>query len=257
MDFRSKAAQATEHALAKRPDTRLDELRESGCVKLPAGRGWHYATELPTLALLTISALCPAFAVPLYFFGVLPSTYFFPVIVVGLGIAMTVRRVKSIILRAYLTARHDSFLAMFGGMRFQYVGLEDGETHTKTKVVIEDEGVCLLDADHERLLIEGCAYRYLIYAKDVQSVEPVSTFGCSGSRMKCRMRGHQMDIMLSLSGHGPLTSLIDTFNPAANARRFSKSLIRSLFGVDEPEYWQVDFDVEAPDGLSGSEQPEA
>jgi len=244
MDFRSKAAQATQHALAERPDTRLDELGESGCVQLPAGRGWHYATELPTLALQTIAAFFTAFAVPLLFIGILPANYFFPMMVVALGFMMTVRRVKSIILRAYLTSRRDSFLALFGGMNFQYVGLEDGKTHTKTKIVGEDEGVCLLDADHERLLIEACAYRYLIYAKDIQSVEPVFGFGTSGSRMKCRMSGQQMDIVLNLSGHGPLTSLIDTFSPATNARRFSRILNRTLFGVDDPEYWQVVFSAD-------------
>jgi hypothetical protein len=244
MDFRLQATEATEHALARRAGMRLDELGESGCLELPAGRGWHVATELPTLAVLTVSAVCPAIGLPLLIMGFLPSVYFFPIMLASLDLMMIVRRIKSLILRTYLASRQDSLLAVFGGMSFQYVGLEDGETHTKMKIVIEDEGVCLLDADQERLLIEACAYRYVIYAKDILSVEPISSFGYSGSRIKCRMQGHPMDIVPSLSGHGPMSSLVDTISPATNARRFSRILNRTLFGVDDPEYWQVDFQDE-------------
>jgi hypothetical protein len=96
------------------------------------------------------------------------------------------------ILKAYLSSRPESFLRAFPNLTAKAVGLEEGRTYKKTKFVIEDSGVCLMDPERHRVLIEGCQYRYVFYAKDIRSVEPVSAFSLGGARLTCRVGEHEL-----------------------------------------------------------------
>jgi len=98
--------------------------------------------------------------------------------------------------------------------------------------------VCFLDAQRQRVLIEGCSFRHVIYAKDVFSVEPISGYALSGARLICRMAGHQIDMVLKTSGHGPLASLTQAFAPAAGAEGLATVLNRTLFGSEVASYRQ-------------------
>jgi len=232
MDFRPEAAEATLKKLNHPPGTALAELGESGCIPIPGGRRAHCAVELPTVFISTICMLSALLALPVTWAGVLPSRLTYPILLVGLGIALVLRQIKSLILKAYFSSRSDSLLKSFAHLPAKAVGLEDGKTHKKTKLVPEDEGICLLDSDRRRLLIEGCSYRYVICAKDVSSVAPVSGYGLSGALVNCRMAGREIDVALTSAGQGPLASLTQAFAPGAGAKGLASSLNRTLFGTD-------------------------
>jgi hypothetical protein len=166
--------------------------------------------------------------------GVLPLRIFLLVIVISLSVLLVLRRIKSLLLRTRLYSRKDSFLKAFGDLPKKYVVIENGNTYRKIKFITEDEGVCLLDAERQRLIIEGCSYRYLIYAADVHSVEPVSTYGGSGALLDCTMAGQDIKVMLGVAGQGPLASLMDTFNPASAARDLATTLKNTLFATQPP-----------------------
>jgi hypothetical protein len=102
----------------------------------------------------------------------------------------------------------------------------------------EDEGVCLLDAKRQRILIEGCSFRHVIYAKDVYSLEAASGYALSGARLVCRMGGQQIDMVIKSAGHGPLASLMQAFAPSAQAAGLAATLNQTLFGTDTPAYRQ-------------------
>jgi hypothetical protein len=234
MDFRSGPVEATLRAMANSPGAALSDLGISGCIPVSGGRRWHYIVELPAVL---ISMFCMVFAflaLPLKLLGALPSRLFFPVLLVVLGLLLVLRKIKSMILGAYLSSREDSLLKAFSHLPRKPVGLEDGETHKKLKLVIEDEGVCLLDSEKRRLLIEGCSHRYVIYAGDVRSLEPVSGYAKSGVLLDCTVAGQDLKIMLCVTGHGPIASLTETFNPARCAKGLVRILNDTLFAAQTP-----------------------
>jgi hypothetical protein len=118
------------------------------------------------------------------------------------------------------------------------VGLEDGATYKKPKFVTEDQGICLLDPERHRFLLEGCAYRYVVYAQDVVSVEPVSAVALSGARVHCRIAEPSLDLVLTAAGPGPLASLVQSFNPQVGAVGLVVVLNRTLFGAEQPAFAQ-------------------
>jgi hypothetical protein len=190
--------------------------------------------EIPTSLISTLCMLCGCLALPLTLIGVLPYRIFVPAVVVGLTVLLVLRRIKSLLLRARLSSRSDSLLKAFDNLPKKYVAIENGNTYRKIKFVTEDEGVCLLDAKKRRLLIEACSYRYIIYAQDVRSVEPVSTYGGSGALLDCTMAGYDIKFMLGVAGQGPIASMTDAFNPASAARDLATTLKNTLFATQPP-----------------------
>jgi hypothetical protein len=117
-------------------------------------------------------------------------------------------------------------------------GLEDELTSHKTKVFIEDSGMCFFDGRRRLLLLEGCEYRYVIRAKDVMLVEPITRHSLNGARVICRMRDRQLNFVLTAAGQGPLASLVHAFAPSADASGLAKRLNQTFFGSDVPAYTQ-------------------
>ena len=60
------------------------------------------------------------------------------------------------------------------------VNIEETSTWDKTKLYSEDTGLCLLDVDGERILIEGLFCRYVAHGKDVVECEPMGKSAAMG-----------------------------------------------------------------------------
>jgi len=238
MDFRTEAANATLRALTNSPGATLAQLTESGCVPVPGGRRVQCIAEVAAIFVSIGCLLVAILVLPLTLLGWFPPRWAAPVLLAGFALTLVTRKAKSWILRAYLRSRRDSLLKMIPNLPLNPVGLEDGKTHQKTKLVPEDEGVCLLDSDRRRLLIEGCSYRYVVYAKDVRSISPISGYALSGARLDCRMAGHDLDFVVNVAGHGPMASLVQAFSPATAAKGLAVVLNQTLFGTEADTFQQ-------------------
>jgi hypothetical protein len=237
-DFRSAAAQATIARLNQSPGLALADLGESGCLLIPGGRRVQCLIEIPTLLLSLSTLLCGIVVLPLAWFKIIPPQWALPILLVGLFVSLFFRKIKSWIVKWYLASRPVSFMKTFGDLPAIPVAIEDGKTQKKTKLIAEDDCICLLDADQRRLLIDGCSYRYVVCVKDVLSVEPVSGYALSGARLICRVAGRDLDIGLTATGHGPLNSLTQAFSPATLATGLASRLNRTLFGTDAATHRQ-------------------
>src|SRR6185369_9415882 len=145
-------------------------------------------------------------------------------LLIALAVSLSVRALHSLAIRFYISSRKESLLRLCKDLPAVTVGIEDGKTHRKTKLVIEDEGVCLLDEQRRRLLVEGFSYRYAICAQDVYSVEPVSTQALSGARVRCRVAGLDFDVVLTARLHNPLASLVQAFSSSTEAANLASRL---------------------------------
>ncbi len=238
MDFRSTIAESTFRRTQDSSGDALVGLGESGCVLVPGGRRVQCLIEIPFL-IFTFVAMVGVMAVGiLSALNILPTRLRFILLSIGLAISLVSRWVKSLIMKPYLRLRSNSLLSAFKDLPLANVGIENWETRERIKMIPEDEGICVLDAERRRLLIEGCSYRYIVYARDVYSLTPASGYAMSGVRMTCRMAGEKIDVILKVRGHGPIASLVQTFSPQTGATKLSKRITQTLFGVDDTTYSQ-------------------
>lgn len=230
-DFRDQAEAGTLKILKE-----FNVMTSSGCVRLLRNQHGRYFFEI---IFLIISALCllnSFLPLPLSVFGVIPGSWVFPMLFSGLAILLVMRKIKSLIIKAYLKNRDHSLMTQFSELKSRAVAIEDGKTVKKVKILTEDEGFCLFEPEQHQLLIEGIMFRYIIFAKDVNSVTPVSGYAMGGARLNCRLGGVDLDLVLNVSGQGPLTSLIEAFNPRKNAVGLSTQINQTLFGLTQESY---------------------
>jgi hypothetical protein len=239
IDFRTAAAEATLNKLRSVGGQSLADLDESGCILVPGGTRLRYLAEVPSF--LTIIGCWISFlvAIALAMLKVISEQQALIIILAGFALALVFRKLRSLLMKSFLSCRADGFVKGFRGLESRPVAIEEGKTVQKIKFITEDEGVCLLDAGRQRLLIEGCSYRYLIYAKDVFSIDPISGYALSGARVVCRMGQEQIDMVLKSAGQGPLASLVQAFAPQTQAAGLATVLNRTLFGADAPAYRQT------------------
>jgi len=175
-DFRAEAAAAT---VANLNDVAADQLAawgESGCVALPGGRRPLHFLTWPHFILSLVCLLLVIGTWPLRWLGKIDRDTVFLILVPGLLLSVSMPTIRALVLRLFLARRPQGFVKAFRDLRPVVVGVEDARTYRKQKMIIEDQGVCLLDPDRRRILLEGCAYRYAIYAKDVSAISPVSGY---------------------------------------------------------------------------------
>ena len=195
------AADATVNRLGNVSGVALANLGDSGLVPVPAGgRRYQFWQAVLLNALIFGCMLCVLATFPLSWMGVISRGSAMLISLVMLAVLLAIRTPQARILRAYLTSRPDGLLRAFDSLPRRSIGLEETRTYKKTKFVIEDAGVCLLDAEQRRLLIEGCQYRYVIHAKDVALVEPLSGYAFSGARLLCRFGEQNLDFVLTAAG---------------------------------------------------------
>jgi hypothetical protein len=237
-DFRADAADATLARLGSSSGMALAGWGESCCAPVGGRRFQFWQAMIFTavsFALLGSSLI----VIVLSFKGVLSREGVMLLLFVLLVASLLARMPQAAILKAYVSSRPDGFSRAFPILPAKPIGLEEGRTYKKSKFVIEDSGVCLLDPERQRLLLEGCQYRYVIRAKDVASVEPVAGYALSGARINCRVAGHQLDFVLTTAGQGPLASLLHAFVPSEGAKGLASELNRTLFGQETPSYQQA------------------
>jgi hypothetical protein len=246
-DFRAEAAAATIASLKEIDAAGLATWGESGCVAVPGGqRGLH----LLAWPHLFISILCLGSIVaawPLYWLDVIDQMTVYLVLCPGFALSLLLPSARAILLRLILSRRPKGFLKGFPALRPVAVGVEDARTYRKRKMVIEDQGVCLLDPERRRVLLEGCAYRYVMCAKDVMAISPVSGYALSGARIRCRMSGQTLDVVLTAAGTGPLASFIGAFDPSLAAKDLASTLNQTLFGAATPAYEQRELPPPVPE----------
>jgi hypothetical protein len=86
--------------------------------------------------------------------------------VLGAGLIFNQSKIRRELLRARLQNRPGSLLSRRHS-ELLMVSIEDTQTVEVTKVEPEDCGICAIEPAERRLLIEGCAYRYIIRGEDV------------------------------------------------------------------------------------------
>jgi hypothetical protein len=239
IDFRAAAADATLKRLGNVSGVNLASMGDSGLVAVPGGgRRYQFWQAVLLNALIFACLLCVLATFPLSWMGVISRSSAMLISLLMLAVLLVMRTPQARILRAYLTSRPDGLLRAFDGLPRRSIGLEETRTYKKTKFVTEDAGVCLLDAERRRLLIEGCQYRYVIHAKDVALVEPVSGYALSGARVVCRFGEQSLDFVLTMAGQGPLASLLHAFGPSHGASNLAGVLNQTLFGMETTNYRQ-------------------
>ena len=236
MDFRTHAAELTFRRTQDASGAALAQLNESGCLKIARGRALHCLVEIPFLVYSLSWLLALIVITLLRAVGTISSRWGLGLTLLCLVVGLSSRKIKSLILNSFLRLRGDNVLRALPGLPSVNVGFEEGATHKKIKMIPEDEGICLLDAAQRRILIEGCSYRYVIFARDVISIAPVSGYALSGARITCEMAGQIFDIVLTARGHGALASLIQTFSPSTGATSLAERLTETLFGIESPSY---------------------
>lgn len=239
MDFRDNAAKASSIIIEKNSLTPWYELGESLCRPIPGG-GNHiqYLAEIPCIIISGLCMLNSIIAPVLGVSGLIP----FPLAMIQLGLGFAIllfmRQIKAILLKLFLRSRPDNLIFQFSSLPSRFIGLENSKTVKEVKVVIEDQGVCLFDAENKRILIEGCVFRYIIQAKDVITVKPVSAYALGGADITCKIAGQELGMVLTVAGHGPISSLIESFVPSHGAQGLSAFLISTLFGLNATTYIQ-------------------
>ncbi len=225
-DFRA-AAEAGSVAMLERDNN----ITSSVCIRVLGSQSWRWAFELIFVFISATCLLNSFLLLPLKLLGVLPESWFWPMLTTGIVIILFMRLVKSFIVKIYLNMRPENLLKKFSGLKSRAIVIENNLTVKKVKIVTEDEGFCIFYPEKRQLLIEGVVFRYAIFAKDVFTVEPVSGYAMGGARVKCRVGGEDLDMVFNVGGQGPLTSLIETFNPHKNASGLSTQINETLFGV--------------------------
>jgi hypothetical protein len=237
MDFRTAAADGTLRKVQEHSASALENLGESGCVHIPGGRGALVWISVLFGLVVTVCVLATLGVSILGFTDLLPRRLVLQLLALSLLVSLFTRSLRSTVVKYYLSTRPDSWLRLLPQLKTNAVGLEEGATYRKTKFVVEDQGLCLLDPERHRFLLEGCAYRYVVYARDVVSVEPVSNFALSGARVRCRIAEQLLDFVLTVAP-GPFASLVQTFAPHVNAAGLAMVLNRTLFGAESPSFTQ-------------------
>lgn len=241
MDFRDAAAKASLEIIEKNSLTPWYEIGKSTCRHVPGG-GNHiqYMAEIPCIIISGLCMLNAIVAPALGISGLIP----FPLAMIQLGLGFAIllfmRQIKAIFLKLYLRSRQDNLISQFPNLPARFIGLENSKTVTEVKVVIEDQGVCIFDRDNKKILIEGCVFRYIIQAKDVIAIKPVSAYALGGADITCRIAGHELGMVLTVAGHGPISSLIQSFVPSHGAQNLSALLISTLLDQVGTSYQKKD-----------------
>jgi hypothetical protein len=230
-DFRTQAAEATLNRLRSVGAQSLADLDTSGCLFIPGGLALRYALELPSLAIVLGCALSLLAGVLLAMREVLSRPAALALTLACLLVLLIFRKGRSALLRFILSLRRNGLIKAFPDLPVLDVAIEETETVQKVKLLSEDEGVCLLDTARQRLMIEGCSFRYVICAKDVSLIRPVSRYGLSAVQVIFNAGDHQIDMVIKASGQGPLASLVQAFAPRRQAADLSWILDQTLFGV--------------------------
>lgn len=237
MDFRQDAVDASQEIINKNSLTPWTEIDESLCLEASANSAQIQACfEIPLIMISVFSMLFAFIAPVLGISGLVP----FPIAIILMGFSLSIllmmRKVKSWLFSAYLRGREGSLRPEFPELPSRFIGLENGATINDIKLIIEDQGICIFDKENKRIFIDGSGYRYLIRGKDIISIKPRSAYAMSGANIRCKIAGQELAFVLTVAGHGPIASLIESFYPPLGAKGLAGFLIYTLFDKTATEY---------------------
>lgn len=237
MDFRKDAVDASLDIIEKNSLTPWTELEKSLCRQASSNSNQvQYLSEIPLVVIFSLCMLNSLVAPILGLNGLIPFPLAMILLGVGLFLLLTLRKLKAWILTLYLKGREGSFIAEFAELPSRFIGLENSATVKEVKLIIEDQGVCLFDAVGKKIMIEGCAYRYIIQAENIISIKPVSAYALGGAEIKCKIADQELGMVLTVAGHGPISSLIESFYPSHGAHGLAGMLVDTLFDMNQATY---------------------
>ncbi len=225
-NFMVAAADSTRRMLEN-----ADDMTFSGCVKITRDvkkrRYIEYFYLICVLAVILAGlALICVGLIERKMFVVIPA-------VLLCVVALTMwPLLKRLFMRFLLKRRKGSLIGDYGHLPWIYVNVEDGKTYQTFKLVSEDEGVCIFDAENRRILIEGVIYRYMICADDMNMIQPVTNYSVNGTLLNCRIGGK--DVELYMTAFGQCSMLLPGL--PANRITLANRINFTLFGAVMDEY---------------------
>lgn len=237
MDFRDTAAKASSAIIEKHAPTPWYEIGESLC--LPVRSCNYFFLYLSELSTIFISTGCIIWVVLCLVYieeGLISTEFDLISMFVILFLLLFLRKFQAQFIYLLLKLTKGNIISDFHDLPSVFISLEESRTVKKIKICGEDFGICFLDSSRRRIIIDGCAYRYIIQAEDVISIKPVSTYAIGGSILKCKIAGQEMGIALTRANEGPFLTLILTFIPFYAAKSLSSLLIASWFNQVATSY---------------------
>jgi hypothetical protein len=112
-------------------------------------------------------------------------------------------RITTWLLLGYFARRPGNLIdAQRARLPRKLIRIEDPATFHISKITPEDWGICVLDAQHRRLIIEGISHRYLIRGVDVTQLKPVQSSMSVVVQINYRIGEHTFGIALNRYGMG-------------------------------------------------------
>lgn len=105
--------------------------------------------------------------------------------------------IHKLIIKHRLRTRPGSIFDVYAGGPFMLFRLDDSRTYYAQKYTPEDFCLCCIDAMRKRLLIEGCAYRYLVRSEDVLRLAPTESGTKISVDLVWRIGAEQLAVVLS------------------------------------------------------------
>ncbi|MDP8229285.1 MAG: hypothetical protein P9M15_07525 [Candidatus Electryoneaceae bacterium] len=253
MEFLQEASTKSQAYLEGQTNTAFHENDASLCIAIPKGKRLQACAELPVVVLSMLFLLVSICTLPLALLGHIPFRIVVPVLLIGLCGSLIFRKIQYLTLRSALSSREGNLLKALPNLPRLSVNVEDGTTVKKVKILTEDQGVCLLDARNRRILLEGCCFRTIIHAQDVESVRPVSGYSLSAASIFCTIAGEPVEISLAIAGQGPMQSMIQAFAPGKGAKDLTVQITETLFGLST----RVSYERPQPPPLPDKQHAEA
>jgi hypothetical protein len=104
--------------------------------------------------------------------------------------------------------------------------LEDSKTYHVGKKVPEDAVLCLLDGANKRLLMEGCAHRYVVRGQDVVRLTQLS--GMDTDAVEVTYRVGKTELSLVLARKNQMAAQLNPLIRKAIAGGFYKKIAKTL-----------------------------
>jgi len=246
-DFRDKAVAESEASLRQAGSaTKLSDLDRSVC--LPAEADGYACLRRSSITDLVAVNLAILVLVALWTAGPRHALGSAGLLVnlAACAYIFAARKLRFMAIRSRL-ARRPGILLDPGSSDAIPVNLEDAATHRKAKVVVEDMGLCWLDPERRRAVIEGLAYRYVIQGRDVLELSQLAKFGEGGVSLSWRIGDEVLSVVLIVSGQGPVASVVDALASPATARGLYSKMARAL--APDPA------NARGPGALSGPRAP--
>lgn len=220
MDFRDEAVSVSYRLLGRETEVVPTGSQQSICIPVKGGQTFLKTYEIMRLAATCFIVLCmPVGSIVLMYDTIIGTA----ICITSFVALLLVRKLFAVYLNVFLSRRAGSLCEQFR-QQIIPVGIENAKTLKKVKVVSEDQAVCVLDKERKRLLIEGCAYRYVIFAKDVVHIKDAVDKGLSSVIICYLLDNVELELALCVTGHGPIDSILQAYAPQVTASSLLKQI---------------------------------